>query len=145
MKIHTIGYSNKTAEKFFDLLRTSEAATLVDVRINSLVQTGGFANRDTLKHRLADLGGMTYTHRPDLAPTPSMLSDYMRRSIDWATYEARFQELMEQRAAKNALPQELFDNTVLLCSEHNPHHCHRRLVAEYLAQHWNNVTIKHLT
>jgi len=38
----------------------------------------------------------------------------------------------------------LLHNAVLLCSEDKPHHCHRRLVAEYLAQHWANVEIVHL-
>jgi len=33
---------------------------------------------------------------------------------------------------------------VLLCSEATPHHCHRRLAAEYLAEHWADVTIEHL-
>ena len=29
---------------------------------------------------------------------------------------------------------DLLDRRCLLCSEHEPHHCHRRLVAEYLEQ-----------
>ena len=33
---------------------------------------------------------------------------------------------------------------VLLCSEDKPHRCHRRLVAEYLKNHWGNVEIAHL-
>ncbi|POP59659.1 hypothetical protein C3L32_10125, partial [Pseudomonas aeruginosa] len=36
------------------------------------------------------------------------------------------------------------DNSCLLCSEDKPHHCHRRLVAEYLAGKWPNVEIVHL-
>jgi hypothetical protein len=32
----------------------------------------------------------------------------------------------------------------LQCSEETPHHCHRRLVAEYLEQHWIDVDITHL-
>jgi len=36
-----------------------------------------------------------------------------------------------------------FERSCLLCSEHKPHHCHRRLVAEYLSQHWSNVQIHH--
>ncbi|EPE0459056.1 DUF488 family protein [Pseudomonas aeruginosa] len=35
-------------------------------------------------------------------------------------------------------------NSGLLCSEDKPHHCHRRLVAEYLAGKWPNVEIVHL-
>ncbi|MCB2261524.1 MAG: DUF488 domain-containing protein [Candidatus Thiosymbion ectosymbiont of Robbea hypermnestra] len=33
----------------------------------------------------------------------------------------------------------------MLCSEHEPHHCHRRLVAEYLNRHWNiDIEVVHL-
>ena len=39
---------------------------------------------------------------------------------------------------------QLIDNAVLLCSEATPHHCHRRLVAEYLLQHWGDISITHL-
>ena len=39
---------------------------------------------------------------------------------------------------------EKIDNSCLLCSEDKPHHCHRRLVAEYLAGKWPNVEIVHL-
>lgn len=87
---------------------------------------------------------MTYTHQPDLAPTQPMLDDYRKQRTDWATYEDRFLELMTHRGVENSIPQELLDNAVLLCSEDQPHRCHRRLVAEYLAQHWNHVTVEHL-
>ena len=32
----------------------------------------------------------------------------------------------------------------LLCSEDKPHHCHRRLVAEYLRERWGNLEISHI-
>ncbi|WP_137816580.1 DUF488 domain-containing protein [Gandjariella thermophila] len=88
--------------------------------------------------------GMAYTHRPDLAPTQPMLDDYKKRGVSWATYEERFLELMGRRGIENGVPRELLDNAVLLCSEDRPHHCHRRLVAEYLVQRWDSVTIEHL-
>jgi uncharacterized protein (DUF488 family) len=37
-----------------------------------------------------------------------------------------------------------FDGACLLCSEEKPHHCHRRLVAEYLKEKWGNIEIAHL-
>jgi uncharacterized protein (DUF488 family) len=145
MKIHTIGFTKKSAEKFFGLLRASGAATLVDVRLNNVSQLAGFAKRDDLKYFLSELCGMAYTHRPDLAPTQPMLDDYKKQGTGWATYEDRFLELMEHRGIADTVPRELLDNAVLLCSEDKPHHCHRRLVAEYLAQHWDSVTLEHLT
>lgn len=144
MKIHTIGFTKKPAEKFFGLLRAAGATTLVDVRLNNVSQLAGFAKRDDLRYFLGELCGMAYTHRPDLAPTQSMLDDYRKQSTGWATYEDRFLELMRHRAIEHSVPRELLDNAVLLCSEDKPHHCHRRLVAEYLARHWNSVTIEHL-
>ena len=144
MKIYTIGFTKKSAEKFFSLLRTSGAATLVDVRLNNVSQLSGFAKRDDLKYFLGELCGMTYVHRPDLAPTQPILDDFKKQGTGWATYEDRFLELMEQRSVEEAVPQELLTNAVLLCSEDKPHHCHRRLVAEYLERRWGGVTIEHL-
>ena len=36
------------------------------------------------------------------------------------------------------------DGACLLCSENTPHQCHRRLVAEYLKEHWQKIEIEHL-
>jgi uncharacterized protein (DUF488 family) len=144
MKIYTIGFTKKSAEKFFGLLRRSESSTLVDVRLNNVSQLSGFAKRDDLKYFLSELCAMAYVHRPDLAPTQPMLDDFKKQGSGWATYENRFLELMEQRRVDEAVPQELLTNAVLLCSEDKPHHCHRRLVAEYLAGRWGGATIEHL-
>ncbi|WP_405161380.1 DUF488 domain-containing protein [Nocardia sp. NBC_01499] len=144
MKIHTIGFTKKSAERFFGLLRTSGAGTLIDVRLNNVSQLAGFAKRDDLRYFVRELCGMEYKHRPDLAPTQPMLDDYRKLGTGWAMYEARFLELMAERGIEEAVPRELVDNAVLLCSEDAPHHCHRRLVAEYLARRWGGVTIEHL-
>ncbi|MEU9486419.1 DUF488 domain-containing protein [Streptomyces decoyicus] len=144
MKIYTIGFTKKPAEKFFSLLRTSGASTLIDVRLNNVSQLSGFAKRNDLKFFLGELCAMTYVHRPDLAPTQSILDDFKKQGSGWATYEDRFLKLMEQRRVEEAVPRELLKNAVLLCSEDKPHHCHRRLVAEYLAGHWGSATIEHL-
>lgn len=144
MKIYTIGFTKKSAAKFFGLLRGAGAQTLIDVRLNNVSQLAGFAKRDDLRFFLDELCGMGYVHRPDLAPTQPMLDDYRKNGIGWAAYEARFVELMEQRGVEKNGDPELFDGAVLLCSEDQPHHCHRRLVAEYLAQRWSGVAVEHL-
>lgn len=145
MKLYTIGFTKKSAEKFFTLLRASRAESLVDVRLNNVSQLAGFAKRDDLKYFLRELCGMAYTHRPDLAPTQRMLDDYKKQGSGWAAYEDRFLELMRHRGVEDTVSRELLDNAVLLCSEDKPHHCHRRLVAEYLAERWDDVTVEHLT
>jgi uncharacterized protein (DUF488 family) len=144
MNIYTVGFTKKSAEKFFGLLRTSGAVTLVDVRLNNISQLAGFAKRDDLKYFLGELCGMAYVHRPDLAPSKPMLDDYKKHGISWATYEKRFLELMVLRNIEDTVPQKLLNNAVLLCSEDKPHQCHRRLVADYLGERWGGVTIEHL-
>lgn len=145
MRIYTIGFTKKTAQRFFGLLRGSGATTLVDVRLNNVSQLAGFAKRDDLAYFARELCGMSYAHRPELAPTQPMLDDYKKHGSDWAAYESRFLDLMRQRGIEDTIPRELVDNAVLLCSEDKPHRCHRRLVAEYLAQRWGDVTVEHLT
>jgi uncharacterized protein (DUF488 family) len=144
VRLYTIGFTKKSASAFFGLLRDAGVATLVDVRLNNASQLAGFAKRDDLAYFLGEICDVAYVHRPDLAPTRSMLDDYRTRGTGWAAYEARFQDLMRERRVEDTVPRELFDNAILLCSENEPDHCHRRLVAEYLARHWDDVTIEHL-
>jgi uncharacterized protein (DUF488 family) len=51
---------------------------------------------------------------------------------------------MERRRIEKTLAMDVIDNGCLLCSEDKPHHCHRRLVAEYLQSRWPQVAVRHL-
>ena len=146
MKIFTIGFTKKNAQKFFELLCYSGVKKVVDVRLNNVSQLAGFAKRDDLAYFLNRICGMKYVHLPELAPTQPMLDEYKKNGGDWVTYEKRFLDLMAQRRIESTIPKEVVDDGCLLCSEDKPHHCHRRLVAEYLKQHWIDVDteIKHL-
>ena len=144
MKLSTIGFTKKSARRFFDLLSQSGTKRIVDVRLNNGSQLAGFAKKDDLEYFLSELCGMEYVHLPTLAPTKEMLDDYKKRRGDWKTYEDRFIALMRERRIEETIPQEIVADGCLLCSEDKPHHCHRRLVAEYLKQHWGNVEIGHL-
>ncbi len=144
MKIYTIGFTKKSASTFFGLLRRSGAERLVDVRLNNVSQLAGFAKRDDLAYFLAELGGMDYVHELQLAPTKTMLDNYKKHGASWGDYELWFLDLIAERRVEATIPRELVANSVLLCSEATPHHCHRRLVAEYLAEQWRDVTIEHL-
>ena len=145
MRLYTIGFTKKSAEKFFELVREAGVKTLIDVRLNNTSQLSGFAKRDDLKYFLSQICGAEYSHHIDLAPTQPMLDAYKKQLIDWSAYEERFLELMKDRHIEDVIPQELIHDAVLLCSEDNSRHCHRRLVAEYLAQQWGDLTITHLS
>lgn len=145
MKTYTIGFTKKSAQTFFGLLSESGARTLVDVRLNNISQLAGFAKRDDLAYFVHEICGMEYEHVPVLAPTKSMLDDYKKRGAPWAWYEQHFLDLMRERQVERTISRELIADAVLLCSEEKPHHCHRRLVAEYLRAEWGDIEICHLT
>jgi uncharacterized protein (DUF488 family) len=144
MKIFTIGFTKKNAQKFFEALQNAGARRVVDVRLNNVSQLAGFAKRDDLAYFLDRVCGMQYVHLPELAPTQEMLDEYKKKGGDWETYEKRFLDLMEKRHVETTLSKEVIADGCLLCSEDKPHHCHRRLVAEYLKAHWGDVQIEHL-
>lgn len=145
MKLFTIGFTRKSAEQFFGLLRKSGAKRLVDVRLNNVSQLAGFAKKQDLAYFAKEICAMDYVHLPELAPTQAMLDEYKKNKGDWTVYERRFLGLMRERRIEETVPRELTEGGCLLCSEDKPHHCHRRLVAEYLKEHWGNVDIHHLT
>lgn len=144
MKVFTIGFTKKTARRFFETLRESGTVRVVDVRLNNVSQLSGFAKKDDLAYFLKAVCGIEYIHLPELAPTKTMLDEYKKERGDWATYEERFLSLIKERRIEETLPREVIADGCLLCSEDKPHHCHRRLVAEYLKQHWGDVEIAHL-
>jgi len=144
MRVYTIGFTKKNAEQFFESLRASGARRIVDVRLNNVSQLAGFAKRDDLKYFAREVCGIEYVHLPMLAPTQEMLDRYKKARGSWQQYESDFLELMRERAIETAVPREVLQDGCLLCSEDQPHHCHRRLVAEYLNEKWGGVEILHL-
>ena len=144
MRIFTIGFTKKSANRFFELLRTSGARRVVNVRLNNVSQLAGFAKRDDLAYFLAEICGMDYVHLPVLAPTKQILDDFKKKGGDWSTYESRFLDLMRVRRVEQTVARNTIADGCLLCSEDTPEHCHRRLVAEYLERHWGGIDITHL-
>jgi uncharacterized protein (DUF488 family) len=145
VEITTIGFTKHSAESFFSRLKNSGIEQLIDVRINNVSQLAGFAKRDDLRFFLDRICGASYLHQPLLAPTNELLKSYRDKEMSWIEYEKRFLDLMQVRKIENEISRDLFaKKTTLLCSEHTPEQCHRRLVVEYLNDHWGNITITHL-
>lgn len=145
MIVYTIGFTQKSAQRFFELLDDYGVRTLLDIRLNPTGQLSGFSKKDDLAFFLQRLSGIDYLHLAELAPTDDILQTY-RKDKNWNVYVDRFERLMDERSIPASLDRELFENgpVCLLCSEDKPTKCHRRLVAERLAQHWDDVDIRHL-
>jgi len=145
MTIYTIGFTKKSAEEFFEVLRHSGARHLWDIRLHNTSQLAGFTKRDDLSYFLREIAHMEYHEVPILAPEDSFLSEY-RRNGDWRKFEQSYLELIRQRQVEQHIDRASFeDGVVLLCSEAKPDHCHRRLAAEYLAHSMQaDIHIQHL-
>jgi uncharacterized protein (DUF488 family) len=145
VEVYSIGFTQKTAEQFFGLLKRAGIKKLLDVRLNNVSQLAGFAKKEDLRYLVGEICGAAYVHEPLLAPTQKILDDYKKRKGSWQRYEAEFRRLMEERKIETALDRALFAvPTALLCSEPTAERCHRRLVLEYLQQKWGGLTIRHL-
>lgn len=144
MKIFTIGFTKKSAEQFFTRLKQPGLVRLVDARLNNVSQLAGFSKKNDLKFFLREICKIDYVHSPELAPTQDILDEYKKNGGNWATYERHFISLMTERRIENKANINMIDGGCLLCSEATPEHCHRRLVAEYLQNKWDNVEIIHL-
>jgi uncharacterized protein (DUF488 family) len=150
VETYSIGFTKKTAEQFFGLLRTAGIRRLLDVRLNNVSQLAGFSKRDDLKFFLREICGAEYVYAPLLAPTRDMLDQFKQQKGvkkhkgAWQRYEHAFLALMAARRIEEKFDRAAFSvPTVLLCSEPTAEHCHRRLVLEYLRRYWA-FTICHL-
>ena len=145
MKLYTIGFTQRSAEDFFDTLKKAGVDRLIDVRLNNISQLAGYSKKDDLQYFLRTICGADYHHELTLAPTKEMLDTYRAGKIDWDDYEPKFRKLLRERKVERKLDRALFTGKpVLLCSEYKPEHCHRKIVAEYLAKAWGGIEIVHL-
>lgn len=132
MIIYTMGFTQKSAEQFFELIKKNGIELLVDVRLNNKSQLAGFTKGTDLAYFLKEICGTKYIHCEEFAPTKELLSDYQKGKASWEDYVTVFDEIMERRGAYKKFLTRFgqFSKVCLLCSEPTPEQCHRRLVAE---------------
>ena len=144
INVYTIGFAKKSAREFFTKLGQARVKSVIDVRLNNISQLAGFTKKQDLEYFLQEIARIRYVHMPELAPTKNILNAYKQKDIDWGTYEIQFCELLTERHIEDLITPEQVDEACFLCSEAQPDKCHRRLVAEYLSNHWGDVVIHHL-
>lgn len=144
VQLFTIGFAETNAEHFFTLLKDAGVKRVVDVRLNNTSQLAGFSKKEDLRFFLRSVAGIEYVHVPELAPTQDILDAFKKHKGSWEVYAQEFNSLMSKRGIENVISRDTADLGCLLCSEKKPHHCHRRLVAEYLQKHWGDVVTRHL-
>lgn len=143
--ICTIGFAQKPLKTFVQLLKDAGVTKLVDTRLNNTSQLAGFAKKNDLAY-IMELVGIKYEHAPEMAPTDDILKRYKKKEMTWSEYEKAYLRLMEERNILDLASKQMTNETVcFLCSEDKPHHCHRRLLAEYIQQNAKaEIVIQHL-
>jgi uncharacterized protein (DUF488 family) len=141
--LFTIGYEKALLEDVRATLAGAGVATLIDVRDRPISRRPGFSKRQ-LAAAIED-AGMRYVHLAAMGTPPEGRLANRRREWErfWGIVEEKLArpeaELDLQMASEiaNAAP------SCLLCYEADWHVCHRRRIAEILAQR-NGFAVRHL-
>lgn len=135
--IFTIGFTKKTAQTFFEILKSNKVNTILDVRLNNTSQLAGFSKYPDIKFFLNELCNINYVRDVKFAPTEQILKDYKNKKISWDNYVLQFNKIMELRKIdeyiKSRYEDYTYDNICLLCSEEKYINCHRSLVARHFS------------
>ncbi|MDO8873677.1 MAG: DUF488 domain-containing protein [Methanoregula sp.] len=144
MKVFTIGFTKKSAEQFFDILTKNGVTRLMDIRLNNKSQLAAFAKEDDLRYFLKKICNIEYRHIPQCAPSEELLKKYQNKEIDWTGYEKEYKGLINKRNVVSLFNKDNLANNCFLCSEPTPEQCHRRLLVEYLKEHFSDMEIVHI-
>jgi uncharacterized protein (DUF488 family) len=139
--VHTIGHSNQPMERFIELLRQHEIATLADVRSRPFSRWAPHFQKKALAGFLAAEGleyvflGRELGGRPDgvefYGPDGRVDCERRARAPD---FRAGVEQLIELAGTRT---------TAILCAEEDPMQCHRRrLVAPALRG--QGITVVHI-
>jgi len=139
INLFNIGFTQKTAEEFFGILKKNKIDCLVDIRLNPNGQLSRFAFEKDLPFFLDKLvNGCKYVHRVDLAPPNELLKEVRTKGSDmnkdYKLFEKEFNQYLEKKSNIGNFVEQFKNcqNVVLLCSEHTTEKCHRRLVSNML-------------
>jgi uncharacterized protein (DUF488 family) len=132
--VYTIGYEGADQDRFVAALQGAGVAVLADVRAVALSRKRGFS-KSSLRQRLAE-ERLGYRHFVDLG-TPKAGREAARAG-DAPMMRRIFCEQLATPAAESAF-EELAtlaaeEPVCLMCFERDPAMCHRRILAERLAE-----------
>ena len=144
IRIYTIGFTKKTAQQFFELLKANGITNLVDIRINNSSQLAGFAKSADLEYFLQKICNIKYQYITDFTPTKELLSDYQNKKITWIEYQKIYRQIIKTRKVIEKYDIENFNNSCFLCSEPTADQCHRKLLIEYFKESHPEIQIIHI-
>ncbi|BBB92469.1 MAG TPA: DUF488 domain-containing protein [Methylomusa anaerophila] len=144
MTLFTIGSGKKSAREFFSLLQMNNIKRVLDIRLSNTSQLAGYTKKADFEYFLKEIADIDYYHMPELAPTEELLNAYKSKEVSWQEYEIEYIRIITARNPLAKLTITFFDKACLLCSEPTAKQCHRRLLAEYIADSLPDWKIVHL-
>lgn len=123
--ILTVGHSNHSLERFFELLKRSAVTAIADVRSSPWSRHNPQFNRSTLKCSLRSVGIEYRFYGKQLGGRPSDPSLFHGSTADYVAM-AQTQEFGD--GLSMVLAGSTKHRIALMCSEHDPLDCHRCLL-----------------
>jgi len=143
--IFTIGITGSSAEHFFERLCGAGVRKVIDTRLWASSQLAGFAKKKDLPYFLKEIANIDYEYRKEMAPSDDILKPFKNNQLSWDEYEVQYIDLINHRNIANILDPDEVHEACFLCACQTEHHCHRRLLAEYLQREWKQpIEIVHL-
>ena len=146
MELFTIGFTKKSAQTFFELIKAHDISMLIDIRLNNASQLASFSKGGDLDYFLSEICGCNYRYEPIFAPSKELMDGYKDKKISTAQFEDGYSSLMTNRGALLYFSENfLSENRIcMLCSEDTPEHCHRRILSEMIVAKFHNVPLIHI-
>ena len=136
MTLYTIGFTQKSAKEFFEIIKKNDVQSLIDVRLNNKSQLSGFAKGKDLEYFLKEICGVSYYYEPLFSPEKDLLDKWHKKAVTWDEYTKVYLNTLKIRKAEKIFEvrYKSAGNVCFLCAEPTPENCHRRLLAEYLQE-----------
>src|SRR5690242_7628143 len=144
-RLYTIGYSGHTLDSFIAALQSEGVSLLIDVRMTPISRKKGFS-KTALRQALEE-SGIHYEHMRSLG-SPRDLRTSLYANKDYDTFFTSYRVYLERQtpSVSQAASLAISERTCLMCVEHEPHQCHRSVVADAIADAMNaKVAVHHLS
>src|SRR5258708_2659136 len=142
--LYTIGYEKARLGDVVEQLAASGVATLIDVRDRPISRRPGFSKRQLAA--AVEAAGMRYLHLQALGTPPEGRPANPRREWPrfWGIVETKLASAAAELALQRAAAVAREGASCLLCYEADWRCCHRRRVAEILAER-HDFAVHHLS
>lgn len=81
-----------------------------------------------------ELDGVCDDHFPQLAPSPKLIGEWIRREISWSYfvigYENEMRSPIPMKLIKEIIRRARKQSVTVMCIEEDPENCHRKVFAE---------------